>query len=1061
LSRGPLFDPRVLEQYLQELRGQPIPQETQRVEAVADWIRDLRAGTATKETSLEQVFNHQILANALGYEIVPSENPSAWAKPTTKVTGLHGEPDVVLGSYLNGHEPRFTAVLELKSPGTNLDAPQSRVDPKTPVQQAFEYGERILGVEWVLVSDMKIIRLYSVESPHDALTFDLEKCAAGGRHFRELYGLISYEQLVAKGPDASTARLLAKSASRQLEIRDSFYEAYYKIRLDLLTAIYAAVKQLPHQPSRLELLASVQRLLDRMLFIYYCEDTPQRLLPQNTVRDVTQAARLMPGPSDHKVYDALKALFREIDAGSPPASQQQLPGYNGELFKFDAVIDAIDLPDTLHDYEYIFDEGDKQRRIQGAWGLYAYDFWRELNEHLLGHIFEQSLSDQIALADDDTIADKMGERKRRGIYYTSQILADFLANSALEALLGDEPATPNATQSSLEAQMQTRQDRLGQLKVIDLACGSGAFLVSSYHALLRELWTAQDAIESLRGNMTPDLFSRDETITQSVVLRDTLHGCDLLPQAVEIAKLALWLRSARKGEKVANLSANLVSGDSLAIHRLLSQLSSGLGTYDLVLGNPPWGGEVEPAVYEEACATLDLEPEPRWDSWELFLHLGLAFLRPGGRLALVLPDTFFSPIKDRSRRRLLEAGTVEKVHDLGIDWFADVRMGTVLVQARRGTVPIQNDIRTVLLSGGLRRRAIEGKVPLSQIETQLGRDVPQEACIASPRAEIEVFRSRQDSLLMERMIERSTALSDLCTRGRGEEINKAGLLWVCQSCFTANVPGTKVKRDPASANGLKYKPKICTGCGLSLDETNTVERFLVEDLQGAATNGRVAPYIDGDDLTRRYGMLSPGRVIRLDLAGFPYKDSSFYREPKILIRKTGVGLMAALDVTGVRFPQTVFYYRLRPEAEEEGYDHEFVLAALLSRTMTYFLFKRYGQVDPARGHAHVTHERLKALPIPHVDFADADQKRLYDDVVTRARRLIGGESIIGSPDDMQIDVALRTLWGLDPDDGLYINLELAQVPDSQAMRDLFPGGMPKRILEGEDAVLKVPTPVGA
>jgi hypothetical protein len=35
-----------------------------------------------------------------------------------------------------------------------------------------------------------------------------------------------------------------------------------------------------------------------------------------------------------------------------------------------------------------------------------------------------------------------------------------------------------------------------------------------------------------------------------------------------------------------------------------------------------------------------------------------------------------------------------------------------------------------------------------------------------------------------------------------------------------------------------------------------------------------------------------------------------------------------------------YLYRLKPEMADQGYKHEFILAALLSRTMTYYVFKR-------------------------------------------------------------------------------------------------------------------------
>jgi hypothetical protein len=51
------------------------------------------------------------------------------------------------------------------------------------------------------------------------------------------------------------------------------------------------------------------------------------------VKEILAGARRQPGPNPHKVYDALKNLFREVDGGSPPASGIKLYGYNGELFK--------------------------------------------------------------------------------------------------------------------------------------------------------------------------------------------------------------------------------------------------------------------------------------------------------------------------------------------------------------------------------------------------------------------------------------------------------------------------------------------------------------------------------------------------------------------------------------------------------------------------------------------------------------------------------------------------------------------------------------------------------
>jgi hypothetical protein len=733
-------------QYLDEARLRSLPGESARLEALKEWVSALESVEGGKETSLEQHFNQKVLVEALGYKLYPGQAATAWPKAPTSATQISGEPDVCLGHFEPDGEPEFSAVLELKPPRTDLDAPQARSRALTPVQQAFEYGEQILGVRWVLVSNMRRIRLYSVESPHEYIEFDLRECARSGspRGFRDLYWLVSEQALVRGGADSHVSNLYERSAARQLSIRDSFYEVYDEIRTDLLGAVAEAAEGLPSKPAWDAVVAATQRLLDRMLFLYYCEDNPTRLIPPNTVEEVTESARKMLGPSSSKVYDQLKLLFREIDAGSPPGAAVSFAAYNGELFKHDPILDEIDLPDSLHDKVYSLRDrgGGVGRKVQGVWGLHAFDFWRELNEHLLGHVFERSLSDLEDLARDaERGANRLKRRRQHGIYYTSELLSDYLSESAVRALLRESASLPSSRVSKKEMadRLQVRIDQLEQLRIVDFACGSGAFLVSSYQVLLEEFWRLQDALDALSPG-GPDLLSQSASLTQARLLRETLHGVDLLPQAVEIAKLALWLRSARKGEKVADLSHSIVAGDSLDVTASFASLQSGLGEFDLVIGNPPWGAEIDPAVAQSCCEALDLDPSLGWDSWELFVALGLASLREGGRLAFVLPDTIFSPEKARIRRLILESGTIELFHNLGTDWFDGVRMGTAVVQIRRGSIPIAGDFPALLLAGDERKAAIEGRVPLTQLASRFARSIPQERCAASPRAEIEVFR---------------------------------------------------------------------------------------------------------------------------------------------------------------------------------------------------------------------------------------------------------------------------------------------------------------------------------
>ena len=89
-------------------------------------------------------------------------------------------------------------------------------------------------------------------------------------------------------------------------------------------------------------------------------------------------------------------------------------------------------------------------------------------------------------------------------------------------------------------------------------------------------------------------------LTPHLILTDNLHGVNLSEQAVEIAQLALWIRSARRGKTLADLSHNILWQNSLvedpAVHpkaidwetafpKAFSREAKG---FDCVVGNPPW-----------------------------------------------------------------------------------------------------------------------------------------------------------------------------------------------------------------------------------------------------------------------------------------------------------------------------------------------------------------------------------------------------------------------------------------------------------------------------------------
>jgi tRNA1(Val) A37 N6-methylase TrmN6 len=1006
------------------------------IPALKEWLSALSKTAVTKETTLEQRFNQLIFEDLLGYKLQPSEDASAWPKPSTIVTGIPTEPDLILGEFGKGKDRRIAAVVELKKPGTDLDAPQARTPPKSPVEQAFDCGLGILGVRWVIVSDMRCIRLYSVEQTAAYEEFDLQSCIdrfgnVNESAFKRLYFLLHRDFLVGTEGESATSKLLKKSLEYQLSIGESFYSIYYQIRIDLIHEIEVALEQIGMSVTRLDILSASQRLLDRLIFLCFCEDAPDPLIPPDTIKRITTSARTVSGLN---VYDSLKTLFREVDAGSPPDSIIKLFGYNGELFKPHPILDVIQLPNSLHDKVYSAPTPDGGTiRVKGAWGLHEFNFWSQLNERLLGQIFEESLSDtkELEAGTLTPLSVKLTERKRHGIYYTNKILSDYLVKSALEHTLSDFGAkATDLSEQELRQQLEQRLERLSNLKVIDLACGSGAFLVSAYDTLLRELLKTWNGLQRL-GKQDLPILAEIDVRDRASVLRGALHGIDLLPQAAEIAKLSLWLKSAQKSEKISNLQENIVGGDTLKLltqhHPLLQR------KYDLVVGNPPWGSEIEHEARRRVAIEMKLDSNIAWDSWELFTILSIQSLQEGGRLALVLPDSLFAPEKSRIREYLLKNMVIEKMLNLGPNWFGtNVKMSTVLLQARKGQA-LQNSFDALILSGELRKDALAGKIPLKQIESRISKAIPQERSLHNSRFEIELFRGSSDEVIFTKLTAQDHTFGSLMISNRGEELSTSGHLWRCNSCLRLVKPGRKEK-------GGTLKDKPCDLCGNLLKEREVRSEHLVSDTP--SNQYPSMPFIDGNDLGSRYAKIQASKFIALN-PDWTFKPKSLYEGPKMLIREAGVGLAATLDLTDSYCPRTLFIYKLKPDELAKGYAYEYLLAVLLSRTAAYYILKKSGEIDTAKAHAKITHEELEALPVPIIDFSDKRQAMIHREIVEAVRRIRERDTPeLGGKDDLLIEQHLRTLWGITPEEGAYINSEFSTVPKGQMVNDLFPHGVP-------------------
>ena len=140
------------------------------------------------------------------------------------------------------------------------------------------------------------------------------------------------------------------------------------------------------------------------------------------------------------------------------------------------------------------------------------------------------------------------ERRRSGSHYTPRSLTEPIVRHALEPAFGriGADASPEAVLA---------------LKVLDPACGSGAFLVEACRQLGARLEQAWDMHKAEKPAIPSD---EDETIhARRLVAQRCLYGVDRNPMAVDLARLSLWLATLAREHEFTFLDHAIKSGDSL------------------------------------------------------------------------------------------------------------------------------------------------------------------------------------------------------------------------------------------------------------------------------------------------------------------------------------------------------------------------------------------------------------------------------------------------------------------------------------------------------------------
>lgn len=189
---------------------------------------------------------------------------------------------------------------------------------------------------------------------------------------------------------------------------------------------------------------------------------------------------------------------------------------------------------------------------------------RDRIKPFLGLIRQDLRSHPYVVVSGGLLVKETPSRKNAGAHYTPKSLAEEVVLHALQPLC----YSPGPHQTGNEAEWKLRpSEEILDLKVADIACGSGAFLVASARYLadrVVEAWVAEDPDNALRK----DLHVR--AIRQ--VVANCLYGADINEMAVEMAKLSLWLVSLDRDLPFSFVDDKIFLGNSLLGLTSLDQL---------------------------------------------------------------------------------------------------------------------------------------------------------------------------------------------------------------------------------------------------------------------------------------------------------------------------------------------------------------------------------------------------------------------------------------------------------------------------------------------------------
>ncbi len=565
-----------------------------------------------KEENYQEGFLRELFVEVLGYTINPNENYNLTTEFKNQTDNRKAD-----GAILKNNEA--IGVIELKS--TKV------IDLKYITDQAFSYKNNQPNCLYVITSNFHFLRFY-IENAVNYEEFDLFDLDFDD--FKRLYLFLCKESIFADLP----LKLQEETKFHEETITEKFYRDYKRFKDNIFESVSL---RNPHF-DEVTLLKKSQKLLDRVIFVAFAED--KGLIPPNALSRTIDKWKLFVNEGEEMpLYSRYQKLFNHFNIGFVYKDWGRIPAYNGGLFFHD---DILDNPNFIIDNDIL---------EKGVLSIAKYDFATEIDVNILGHVFEHSLNE----LDEIQKNNESGTRKKFGIFYTPDFITQYICENTIGRICADKKTELNfdntKNKKEFVEKLKLYKNWLFEIKILDPACGSGAFLVAALNFLIKEHKQIEELLFQATGKKQhfPD--------TDKMILEKNIFGVDINEESVDITKLSLWLQTAKIDRKLSYLSENIKCGNSLIDNSEIALEKAFLwenefsdifknGGFDVIVGNPPYVDSENmtkhfPAMREEISKTYKTA-KGNWDLYIPFVERGFNLLKENSYLSLIIPNKWLS-----------------------------------------------------------------------------------------------------------------------------------------------------------------------------------------------------------------------------------------------------------------------------------------------------------------------------------------------------------------------------------------------------------------------------------